>query len=232
EWLASTGYIEGERTITEVINELGNTQVMIIPHIGGSPCDMDCFDPVKMPALEIHSVHRNHEDFAAEAIKRGMKCGFIGGGDDHRGALGDCIPAARERFFSARTGLMGVYAKELTRESIWEAIFAKRVYATNGCKIALVFTVNGFITGSELELNEGNKLFFKFEAVLDGWFDHAELIQNNSMIARFSLNDNQILRFAGEHESVVQKGANAYYLKVSQTDGGTAWSSPIWVTGK
>ena len=69
--------------------------------------------------LEIHSCHRNYEEVAQEALDRGLKVGFVGGSDDHRGALGDSHTTARDRFFSSHSGLIAAYAEELTRESLW-----------------------------------------------------------------------------------------------------------------
>jgi len=63
---------------------------------------------------------------------------FIGGSDSHRRNPG--------------TGgaLTGVYARELTRAGIFEALRARRVYATSGSRIALDFRVNGTPMGGEV----------------------------------------------------------------------------------
>jgi hypothetical protein len=125
---------------------------------------------------------------------------------------------------------VAVYAQELTRAGIWEAIFAKRVYATNGCRIVLNVTANGVAMGGELVAKIGEDVRFAFTAVLDGYFDHAELVSSGGPIATFIGYDNQISIFTGAHVVRAEPGPMAYYLKVYQTDGGIAWSSPIWVT--
>jgi hypothetical protein len=229
-WEPAGRYVDKTRTIADVIAELGKQPALVVPHCGGRIANLDFYDARLMPVFEIHSCHRNYEHLAHEAIRRGLKLGFIGGSDDHRGALGDSVPAARERFFSARNGLMAVYARELTRAGLWEAIFARRVYATNGCRIALGFTANGIAMGGELQVNRGDAVCFDFTAVLDGYFDHAELIVQEDQLARFAGDANQILTFTGQHTTYATSGTTAYYVKVFQTDGGIAWSSPIWVT--
>lgn len=229
-WEPASGYVDKTRTIADVIAELKDRPALVVPHCGGRIANLDFHDARLMPVLEIHSCHRNYEHVAHEAIRRGLKLGFIGGSDDHRGALGDSVPAARERFFSTRNGLMAVYARELTRESLWEAIFARRVYATNGCRMALGFTANGAPMGSELQVNRGDEVRFDFTTVLDGYFDHAELIVQGDLLARFTGDQNQILTFTSYHTVRAARGTAAYYVKVYQTDGGIAWSSPIWIT--
>ncbi len=232
EWIESLKYISEPRTLTDVIGDLGDFPVLIIPHCGGRTANFDFYNADKMPVFEIHSCHQNFESYALDAINRDLKFGSIGGSDDHHGGIGDYDGSFREPFYTCRSGLMGVYAKELTRESIWEAIFAKRVYATNGCKMALSFSINGNPMGSDLNLKIGSKMAFEFQIATDGWFDHAELIfNNNNIIDRYFKKQYQICNFSGAYSGDVQSGTNAYYLRAYQTDGGIAWSSPIWITG-
>ncbi len=229
-WEPASRYVDKTRTIADLIADLGTRAALVIPHCGGRMANLDYYDERRMPVLEIHSCHRNYEHVARQAILRGLKLGFVGGSDDHRGALGDSTPAARERFFSARNGLMAVYARDLTRESLWEAIHARRVYATNGCRTALSFTANGTPMGSELRIRPGEPVQFDFTAVLDGYFDHAELVAQGQPVAGFVGDENQVLTFVGQYSVHAASGTTAYYLKVYQTDGGIAWSSPIWVS--
>ena len=55
--------------------------------------------------------------------------------------------------------------------------------------------------------------------------------ESHAVIGRFSRNENQILRYADGMEVTVRRGATQYYLRVFQTDGGAAWSSPVRVIG-
>jgi len=221
------------RTLAETIKEIRASEVpfLVIPHCGGRAANLDFHDPAVMPVFEVHSCHRNYQDIADQAIQRGLHFGFIGGSDDHRGMPGDSVPAARERFFSSRAGLAGVYARELTREALWEALYARRVFATNGCRMALVFRAGGALMGGEISAATGSAIRLEFEAVLDGYFDHAEIVEDDEVIARFSRNENQILRYADGMMATVRRGAAQYYVRVFQTDGGIAWASPVRVTG-
>ena len=182
-----------------------------------------------MPLFEIHSCHRNYEHIAFEAIRRGLRFGFIGGSDDHRGAIGDSHPAARDTCFSCHNGLAAVYAAELTRSSLWEAFFARRVYATNGPRIVLDFRINDVMMGGELRSKTGEELHIQFWARLDGMMDRVELVRGTETIQQFRGPRQQVFEFSGEHTESAREGATAYYIRVIQADGGMAWASPIWV---
>jgi hypothetical protein len=231
-WEPATLHIDRTRTLADLVADLGDTPALIVPHFGGRPANLDYHDARIMPVLEIHSCHRTYEHHAREALQRGLKVGFIGGSDDHRGALGDSVPTARERFFSSRNGLVAVYARELTCEALWEALYARRTYATNGCRMALVFSANGVPMGGELAVAAGEPVQFTFTAILDGMLDRAELCTADGVLTTFVWPDNQHTTFSGEHTLPAPAGTSAYYLKVYQTDGGVAWSSPVWVMGK
>lgn len=116
----------------------------------GMPVNWEFFDEQLMPAVEIFSGWGNSEYCGAplqkaglcvpgtsvqDALSRGYPLGFVGGGDIHDGT-----PATR--------GLTCVLAERLDRQSVFEAIRARRCYATTGAKIELDFRVNGHPMGS------------------------------------------------------------------------------------
>lgn len=228
-WDPAENQVLGSRNLTQVIEQLGDRNFMVVPHCGGRCCNLDFYNPEVMPLFEIHSCHRTYEHVAQDAIRRGIRFGFIGGSDDHRGALGDSHPAARERFFSSHNGLVAVYARELSRESLWEAFFARRVYATNGPRIALAVEVNGCPQGSEVTVAPGEQAVMSFWTRLDGWLDRIEIMRNDVLVATLQGAGNQITEFSDELDICAEEIPHAYYVRVFQTDGGRAWSSPVWV---
>ena len=217
------------RDLAETIEELRDRRVMLVPHCGGRRCNLDFFDPAVMSMLEIHSCHRTFEDAALDAIERGIRCGFIAGSDDHRGAPGDTRPTARDRFFSSRGGLVATWAEELTRESLWEAFSARRVYATNGPRIVLTTRVGETLMGGEVRAPIGTPLEFSSWACLDGFLGRVEVMKDGVPVRTFPGEGNQVREFSGECGLTVEASPHAYYVRVFQADGGRAWSSPIWV---
>ncbi|MFX1254683.1 MAG: DUF3604 domain-containing protein [Promethearchaeota archaeon] len=130
----------------------GRKDVMAIPHIGGRPANLDFFDPELIPVMEIYSQHGLFEWFAEEALERGLEVGFIAGSDDHTGRPGLSSPSKAVAVgapFPVKGGLTGVFAKDLTRESIWEALQNRRCYATTGDRIILFFSADNHFMGEK-----------------------------------------------------------------------------------
>ncbi|SKC79026.1 DUF3604 domain-containing protein [Maledivibacter halophilus] len=158
-------YIDGEQNdnnrypISELWKEFrGRKDVMVIPHIGGRPGNLDYHDPEFTPVIEIHSHHGTFEWFARDAMKRGLKVGFIATSDDHTCRPGLSYPLQNVKqtvsAFDVANGFTAVYAKELTREGIWEAIKSRRVYATTFARIALDVKIDGHYMGEEISMEK------------------------------------------------------------------------------
>ena len=139
---------DGDRyPVTAIYEEYrGRPDVMVIPHIGGRRASLEYHDAELSPFIEINSVHGRFEWFAREALERGMRVGFVANSDDHTGRPGAAYPIEQ---FSVRGGLMATWATELTRESLWEAFHARRVYGTSGERILLRFWSDGHPMGAE-----------------------------------------------------------------------------------
>jgi hypothetical protein len=128
----------------------GRGDVLVIPHIGGRHANLDYYDPDHCPLIEIASVHGVFEWFAEDALRRGFRVGFIASSDDHSGRQGAAYPTGTDIHFGMRGGLVGIYAKDLSREAIWEAFWARRCYGTTGERIILRLSADGSPMGSEL----------------------------------------------------------------------------------
>ena len=78
-----------------------------------------------------------------DAWRMGWRLGVIGGSDGHN-LFGDRIQ-----------GITGVYATQLTRPALFEAIRNRRCYATTGEPIQVEFSVDGHMMGSEIQTASG-----------------------------------------------------------------------------
>jgi len=115
------------------------------------------------PVVEIYSKHGTSEQlngerplrgqvaghFVSDFLDQGHRFGFIGGSDTHNANPGSPLREGPYSTLRFRAGLAAVWADELTRESIWKAIFARRTYATTGPKILLRFFVGNLRMGEE-----------------------------------------------------------------------------------
>lgn len=131
--------------VDRLYDTLRGQDALIIPHIGGRRASLDYHDPELEPVIEICSVHGRFEWFLQEAFEKGHRVGVIGAGDDHTGRPGASYGTSAS--FGVRSGLAGILAESLTREGIWEALKARRTYATTGERILLSVMSGGHYMG-------------------------------------------------------------------------------------
>jgi hypothetical protein len=120
----------------------GRDDIILIPHVGGRHANLNqFFDESLMPLVEIASCWGIFEWFAGDAFRRGATFGFSAGSDDHTARPG--MSAAPRGHFATGGGLTAVLAGERSREALWDAIKARRTYATTGARLLLNVTANG-----------------------------------------------------------------------------------------
>ena len=120
---------------------------------------------------------------------------------------------------------MAVLSEELTREAVFDALAARRCYATTGTRSIVTFTVNGAPMGSAIAPTATRHI----EAhVIAGQSIRAiELWRNDAVIAACEPGkDEGKLTFA-DKEGV--PSGTFYYLRVIEQSGDQAWASPVWV---
>jgi hypothetical protein len=126
----------------------GRDDVLILPHIGGRRANLAMLDDIgQSPVIEISSIHGRFFWFAREALQLGLKVGFIAGSDDHCGRPGVAPPSTHDLVVPG--GLSAIYAPELTREALWEALKTRRCYGSSGARIIVDIEGDGHPMGSE-----------------------------------------------------------------------------------
>ena len=205
-------------------------------HSAGAPIATDWSippDPVLEPVTEIVSVHGSSESFdtplpvrgmlegntVRDALGRGYRLGFVGSGDSHDGH-----PGLVQLADGSSGGLAGILAPELTREAVLEALRARRSYATNGPRIVLDVTLDGLPMGSSLPAGAGKKLAIRIAAPAP--LATVELVTGAGVIAR---NEAGAQRSLGIETELPEVAPGSWlYVRVLQSDGGAAWSSPFF----
>ncbi|MCX5971138.1 MAG: DUF3604 domain-containing protein [Coprothermobacterota bacterium] len=219
----------------------------------------------RQPLVEIYSVHGNSEvvnceepvfdfqvDSTVEAALQlwlatgnpGYKLGIVASTDNHLshpGAVAEIADNVVSIQGPYTGGILAVLASEKTRQAIWEAIQAKRTYATSGPRIELRFTASALgqsvPMGGTLTVGAGQiPVYFKVQATGD-----------TAPVAKIQLLKNgQVLHedITGFEWTDTPTGPAAYRVKVWQENTPRvdendpaktvmaperAWSSPIWV---
>lgn len=133
----------------------GRRDVMAVAHVGGRYANLNFHDLERVPLIEVHSHHGTFEWFLEEALERGLRVGFVANSDDHTCRPGLTYPSDG---FTTKGGYTGVYTSELTRKALWEALWARRCYATTGERMILRVDVDGHAMGDEFKTNKNPRI--------------------------------------------------------------------------
>lgn len=105
-------------------------------HVGGRYADIAvAHDPAIETAVEIHSCWGTFEWIVEDAFRLGHRVGIVANSDGHKGRPGAEGPGAS--LFGAYGGLTAVLLPELSRGAVFEALRARRHYATTGARLLL-----------------------------------------------------------------------------------------------
>jgi len=147
-------------------------------------------DPIVSPVVEIFSEHGNAESdrgpyrYIRHSMggrttqntlqwlwQQGTQVGIVASTDDHLGYPG-----------AYGEGLVAVYAEALTRESITEALKARRTYGVSADRIELDFRLNGHWMGETIPATAARKMRVKVQG--KDIIDRVEVLRNNKVIYR------------------------------------------------
>ncbi len=170
------------------------TSTMMIPHHigykrGSRGINWEAFTGDLTPVVEIFSFHglsdssegpypyyhsmgpRHEKSTAQYGWRAGHIFGVIGSSDHHNASPG-----------SYGYGRLAVWAEDLSRESIWQAIQARRTYAITGDRIRLAFSLNGAPMGSIVP-NDDQRVI---DVAISGGsaLDYVDVLHNNRLIHR------------------------------------------------
>ncbi len=225
-------------------------------HSAGAPIATDWSSPPPAgvePVTEIVSVHGSSEaadspgmvvrnalagNFVRDALDRGYRLGFVGSSDGHDGHPGMAHLA------SPSGGVAAILSDEVTREGIYEALLARRTYATNGPRIVVRASYAGWPIGADIPAEAAAagtvgpiagvpQTTLVVRAITPGEIARIEVVSRRGAAGAGALTG-EALCGEGEREcnlTVPLPGFQAgdyLYLRVVQEDGGTAWTSPFF----
>lgn len=209
---------------TEALNAaLADEEAFTAPHhTSWTGTDWDHFDPSIQRQFEIVSVHglsempegqpipqRAHEggSFASEGLARGLEFGFIAGSDGHGLRWHHGIGRIEDPW---ATGLTGLRCDPCTRESIWDALYARQTWATSGARMVVDLRCSGAGPGEEVSVSGSPALT---------WSGPATLVRDGVVLGDF---------VDGHVDEEAESGPHSYYIRVVQGED-VAWTSPLFV---
>lgn len=210
--------------------QLKGIQAMAIPHTPALPpgTDWSEHDPEFERVVEIFQSSRGSSEydgaprvpggrkvkqgFVHEALAKGLKLGFI---------------ASTDHGFGASYAV--VYARSASREDVFEALYARRCYASTARGIVLDFRANGHLMGEEIKSDSGAKLSITVRAHAP--IERVDLFADQVIVKKWESNelDSEKHCTLSWTDSNPVPGIRTYYVRVMLQDKEMAWSSPIWV---
>ena len=171
-------------------------------------------------------------NYLQDAWLLGLRLGVIASSDNHMSQPG------KEGF-----GTMAVWAPELTREAVFEAVRKRRTYGSTGSRIYLEFSLNGEPMGGEVDLVPGEPANIVVTVLGTGRLRWVEILRADldrpdggfAVARREWYWGGDAVRNAKVSWSDPAPPSNGlYYVRTRQLDHvhgrvAEAWSSPVWV---
>ncbi len=224
----------------------GRRALTLAHHSAGGPIATDWSiapDPELEPVTEIVSVHGSSEafdsprvihkpvagNFVRDALARGYRLGFLGSSDGHDGH-----PGLGHLASPSGSGLAAILAEDLTREAVYDALRARRVYATNGPRILLRVNFGGYPMGAEVPaagrvagtLPGLGPDTLVARVIAPGALERIDIVRSGGVMESFDCRGERECAFGAELSDLA---AGEYlYVRAVQIDGGAAWSSPFF----
>ena len=224
----------GGESPEDLWKSLAGFECLTIPHhtsCATHTFDWDYHNPDVEPLAEIFQVRGSYEHddcpkwptnydresvaghTLQEGLRRGYKLGFTSGGE-HEGV-----------------GITAVYAKELDRRAIFDALKARRVYGTTGARILLDFRVNGSLMGEEAAASKENVVHISVQGT--DRIESIRLVRDGQTANEWTgLGYQADIDWIDHTDLSPAGGDHYYYCVISQADGEMAWSSPVFCRTK
>lgn len=206
-----------------------NANFVHIPHqladTGNVPTDWNFTDEVAQPVAEIFQTRGSYEYkgtpreavrstpeagyFLQDAWARGIVIGVIAS-PDHGGGYGKAC----------------VFAPQLSREAILEALRRRRCYGTTAAKIFLDVRVSGRLMGEKVADPAPEKVEVVVCTRCPGEIERIDVCRNNRFIYTATPGGKRAELTYVDRDPLPDR--SYYYVRVIQTNGEIAWSSPVW----
>jgi hypothetical protein len=218
---------------TTLWDRLRGQEVLVFPHTPGDVMQplitWDYRNPDFEPLMEIYQGLRSSYEYRGAPLD-----GKLGNTQtDEPGHFYQDALAKGRRYgvqassdhLATHINYTGVYAEELSRPALFRAMKARHTFAASD-KIIVDFRMGDRLMGDELRASSPPPMQVK--VIGTGRIRSVEVIRNGQVLYAVTA-DGERAGFQ-YRDSRPPAGEAYYYIRVIQSDGNMAWSSPIWVT--
>lgn len=238
------------RELWDALEQTG-VPFITVPHHSSAtshPLNLDFHDPRYDRLFEVYSSWGSSEyygDFPRgvsdrfrtgdfhDTMRRGLRYGLIASSDGHDGHPGNAqSPLVKHHhlFHFCGSGWAAVLATELTRGGVFDALYARRCYATTGVPIVLDVTICGALMGSEIPaLPAGRVPEMRVRCIGASALDHVRIVKNGRVAHTVPCHGQRSVEIEWQDPGYRPGSSAGYYVRVVQVDRESAWSSPVWV---
>jgi hypothetical protein len=167
---------------------------------------------------ETETSRSSYEGACKKALEAGYHVAFSSNQDNHCANWGAS--------YTNRTGVLIPNGTALSNASFIEALQARRVFATMDKTSQLVLTANGHVMGERITNSGPLNLVANFASTSGKTVSTVVIYEGvpgrNGTVTQLSTSASTTITPAnGEH---------FYYAKITQNDGNSLWSAPVWVS--
>ena len=236
--------VKGREALFAAMHEHGFDRVLEVPHhLRG----VTIRDAKYQRGLEVYSQWGPHEPGAVANWRDGAIACVFGGSDNHTGQPGIQGWSNRWHIHDHLAGWTGVLVEDgrLTRNSLFDAMLARRTLATVSERIIADFRLNGRRMGDIVELSSPeHPRRIEIEVAHSTPVTKIELLKNGQPIAAWEPNrcvarvrhlddepygNSQELYHVRAHTTPTENTAPTAEGNVKRQQGATVWLTPIWV---
>ena len=167
------------------------------------------------PLIEFQSIQQA-TDWYEESLKKGWHLSPVWNQDNHSANWG-----------TKDNGRAGVWATELSKTAIYEAIKKRRTFATMDKNASVWLDVCSLSMGSDVPRMYNSPVHFRLSDTDNESWSSIELVSQNGLVVSFSSIScplDTIVFLSPVTEEWI-------FIRVTQTDGDLLWSSPVHFTG-
>lgn len=208
--------------------EAAHTDFVTIPNrladAEDEPVDWSFADEHAQPVAEIYQQRGSYEALDAPLRARGS-APVPGDYLQDAWQRGVVIGVVASPGYGGGAAKTGVWATELTRSGILDALRARRTFGSTGPRVTLDFRANGHLMGGKVPVR-AETVEVRVRLICPGEIANVEILRNNQVIHTTKPGGRSVeLTYLDRQPA---SGASHNYVRVTQSDGEMAWSSPIW----